>query len=85
MKKLEAINDTAARTCGEIKKKSFSSHVDCYVSTGFCDLSAKDKLQIFWPMRTSFVHPEVFSDAYSVAQICFSKTALSPEALNVPK
>jgi hypothetical protein len=62
--------ENPGRTCGEIKSEGFGSHVGCYVKTGFCELSGVDYLQIFWAMRSSMIHAEIYEDAYGVAKVC---------------
>lgn len=85
MNDFERPNDT--RNCGQIKSDSFGSHVGCYVQTGFCELNAFDKMQIFWAMRASAVHPEIYSDADGVLKACAekSKTTPSPAILSGQK
>ncbi len=43
--------------CKVIKDSAFQSHVNCYVNSGFCDLSNQDKLKIMktniWSLITS--------------------------------
>jgi len=72
---MEKFNETeketnGVRTCGAIKSDSFHSHVGCYVKTGFCELSLKDKAQIFWAMRSSLIHTEIYQDAIGVSKAC---------------
>ncbi|MBS1971023.1 MAG: hypothetical protein JSU04_11985 [Bdellovibrionales bacterium] len=62
--------ENSRRTCSEIKGDGFESHAGCYVKTGFCELSGADYLQIFWAMKSSAIHAEIFKDAHSVAKAC---------------
>ncbi len=32
--------------CDELDQKAFASHFDCYVSTGFCELTFRDQFEI---------------------------------------
>ncbi|HEY8270300.1 MAG TPA: hypothetical protein VIG33_05385 [Pseudobdellovibrionaceae bacterium] len=82
MQEFPEADDSVTRTCGEIKTTSFHSHVGCYISTGFCELSIAEQMQIFWPMRGSLIYTEVLRDAYSIAQVCAFRTTLNPEALS---
>lgn len=59
-----------SRTCDQVKAESFRSHVGCYVETGFCDLKASDVFQIFWAMKSSAKHIEIFQDAKGIAKAC---------------
>lgn len=85
MEEFQKANDSGPRICQDIKRDSFRSHVGCYVSTGFCELSAHDQAQIFWPMRSSLIYSEVLQDIYSIAQICASRIKPNPEGLSAPR
>jgi len=59
-----------SRTCRLVRSESFRSHVGCYVETGFCDLKSKDVLQVFWAMKSSARHLEIYQDAQGIVRAC---------------
>lgn len=67
------------RTCSAVKSDGFGSHAGCYVKTGFCELSGVDYIQIFWAMKSSVIHAEIFKDARSVAKACAQRGFHAPE------
>lgn len=73
------------RSCGEIKADSFHSHVGCYVDTGFCELSGLDYIQIFWAMKSSARHAEIYKDAQGIFKACAFRKGPSPEALSAQR
>lgn len=78
-------NTTSEKTCGDIRRKAFHQHIDCYMSTGFCDIQNQEKLRIVWGLRQSFLQKSVIQDAYAVAKLCAARKAQSPEDLNEPR
>lgn len=66
----KADEQNRSRSCDMVKSESFRSHVGCYVDTGFCDLKAYDVFQIFWAMKSSAKHIEIFQDAQGIAKAC---------------
>lgn len=83
---MNALESTAnEKTCGDIRRKAFHQHIDCYTSTGFCDIEGHEKLRIMWGLRQSFVQKAVIQDAYAVAKLCASRKAQSLEDLDEPK
>lgn len=85
MKASLEVNSSETKTCGQVKKDSFRSHLGCYRDTGFCDLSKRDKLKILWTLRSSFVHREALRQAYLVTQECSSRKGQSPEVPSVQR
>jgi hypothetical protein len=78
MNKLQEITEQDGLTCKDIKRDGFRSHADCYVTTGFCELSPRDQGKIAWAERRSFLHREVIMDAIRVNHLCAVKKAPIP-------
>lgn len=60
-------------TCGELKKRAFKDHVPCYIESGFCSLSNRDRKQILktiWPSLKSF---QVVLSGIETYKSCFGK------------
>ena len=58
-------------SCSELKKRAVQSHVPCYVESGFCSLSLKDKkavIQTIWPAIRNI---EIFSAGTQVLKECY--------------
>jgi len=41
------LNLQEVSSCDDLEKKAFATHFDCYARTGFCELNAVDKLELF--------------------------------------
>ncbi len=57
-------------SCKNFKKMAFQSHVPCYLSTGFCELSMKEKKKIFKMISGTLWRPEVLKSLSKVALAC---------------
>ncbi|MFS4460862.1 hypothetical protein [Bdellovibrio sp. HCB2-146] len=56
--------------CSGIRKAAMESHVGCYVETGFCELSFKDKAAILWGLRTALNAPEAWIEGIRLEKAC---------------
>lgn len=61
---------SSAKTCKKIKKEAFKSHVDCYVETGFCELSWSDRLKIARIAGKDAFLPQSISTEMQILSIC---------------
>ena len=63
--------------CDDLRKQALDSHVGCYKSTGFCELSGKDERQILRMTGGDVFRPSVLSLAFKVKSAC--EGASTPE------
>lgn len=61
---------TQGTQCNGIRKAAMESHVGCYVETGFCSLSFKDKTAILWGLRTALNAPEAWIEGIRLEKAC---------------
>lgn len=57
-------------TCGQLKRRAFKDHVPCYLESGFCHLSLRDKklvLKTIWP---SLTNPYVQAGGLRILRAC---------------
>ena len=58
-------------SCSELKQRAFQSHVPCYLESGFCSLSVRDKravIQAIWPATRN---SEIFSAGTEILKRCY--------------
>ena len=56
--------------CADLRKQALDSHVGCYKTTGFCELSGKDERQILRMTSGDLFRPSVLSLAIRVKSEC---------------
>ena len=66
------------QSCQNIRKVALDSHVGCYIDTGFCSLSFKDKSQIYWYLKDAIFDRQSIREAEELNAICFEKQFKSP-------
>lgn len=57
-------------SCQEDRKFAMDSHVDCYIKTGFCQLSLKDRASIIWMLRSALVLPITYMEGVELEYMC---------------
>lgn len=57
-------------TCKEYKAAAIKQHVPCYVDSGYCSLSKKDKLKVVKTIIASMWRPSLVSSALKVLKSC---------------
>ena len=60
-------------TCGELKTRAFRDHVPCYLESGYCDLSARDKRQVFKAVWPSLKNIHVILAGFKTNKACSGK------------
>jgi hypothetical protein len=71
--RLADIADQTADTpkaCKDLERLAFASHVDCYIETGFCDLSFLDKFAVAAVAGTALFNPESIKTEQAVSAAC---------------
>jgi len=56
--------------CTDAKQTAFREHGDCYVDTGFCQLSHKDQLHVAWFVKKEIRRPIVLKQGFSILSEC---------------
>lgn len=57
-------------SCEDLETKAFESHLDCYMETGFCDLSFADKLTVLRVAGLDALYPKTMEVSLKVAATC---------------
>jgi hypothetical protein len=57
-------------TCSQLKDAAFASHLPCYLETGFCSLSVKDKAAIMETIWPTLENVQVWTSGMSVLKQC---------------
>lgn len=57
-------------SCSNIEDAAFSTHVDCYVQTGFCDLSNSDRGWLIYETSWDMLYSESLRTAFAVNKAC---------------
>lgn len=57
-------------TCGQIRRKAFRDHVPCYVESGFCNLSLRDKRLIIKTALPALKNRFVIRDGLKILKAC---------------
>lgn len=65
-------------TCSELKARAFSGHVQCYYTSGFCELSNFDKRQVFQTIWPSLIETEVWENGRSILDSCMRRGPEGP-------
>lgn len=61
---------TDVLSCQENRRFAMDSHVGCYVETGFCQLSLKDRASIIWMLRSALVLPMTYIEGIELEYLC---------------
>lgn len=64
------VNDTREVSCAEDRDAAMDSHVHCYVDSGFCDLSLKERASIIWLLRSAMIMPMTYVEGLQVEYQC---------------
>lgn len=65
---LEKIDDN--NSCSSFKKESIKNHVPCYINSGYCELSKKDKLVVINTIKYSLYRPSLIKAGLAVLKNC---------------
>jgi hypothetical protein len=57
-------------TCENAAPVAIQSHVDCYVNNGFCDIQFRDRLVIFWEIKSELPDPEFQASMRQILRKC---------------
>jgi hypothetical protein len=57
-------------SCSMTQTQAIEGHENCYVSTGFCDISLEDKLKVVATVATQVIHPEIDLTFLKILQAC---------------
>lgn len=57
-------------TCKQLKKDSFKEHISCYADGGFCDLSKKDRKQIYKVIWPSLWRMKIIKTGIKLKKLC---------------
>ncbi|EQC45541.1 hypothetical protein [Bacteriovorax sp. Seq25_V] len=68
IQEMELISEAA--TCSAYKTKSVSKHVPCYISSGYCSLSKKDKRLVIKTIKGSLWRPSIIKAGLKVLSAC---------------
>lgn len=58
------------RGCSDLHRKAIDSHIGCYLSTGFCNLSVTDQASILRVTGADIFHPDVIGLSVRVQAAC---------------
>lgn len=68
----EAIRDTMdGKTCSEVNDAAIQSHVECYVASGYCDLSLGDRLRIGGELSLKDISFDIVGTLAEIEATCF--------------
>lgn len=75
----ERIGEVSARqTCSGIYSEAMHSHVGCYVDTGFCQLSTREKFRVYWYLKGALRDARTWQEAKLLNEACIR--TYGPEA-----
>jgi hypothetical protein len=57
-------------SCSSVEDAAFSTHVECYVQTGFCALTARDRAWLIYVTSWDMLHSEALRTAIAVDRAC---------------
>lgn len=67
----QSINhDTRELSCAADREAAMDSHVHCYIDSGFCDLSIKERAAIIWLLRSAMIMPMTYVEGLEVEYQC---------------
>lgn len=58
-------------TCSQLRKRAFKGHVPCYVESGFCNLSVKDKARVVKTIWPSIRNVYILASGINVMRACY--------------
>ncbi|HRO67040.1 MAG TPA: hypothetical protein PL182_05710 [Pseudobdellovibrionaceae bacterium] len=70
---VQELNDVGS--CNELRRRALHGHIDCYLHTGFCELSGRDQFQVLWELRSALGEVQTWQESYLLAQACSSARA----------
>jgi len=56
--------------CTDTKLTATEDHANCYLDTGFCELSRKDQLRVVWFVKKEVRNPRIFKQGLSILSQC---------------
>jgi len=57
-------------TCADLKTRAFRDHVPCYLESGYCNLSGRDKRQVIKAIWPSFKNIHVILAGFKTNEVC---------------
>lgn len=57
-------------SCDNVRAKAIDSHIPCYVESGFCELSLKDRQRIYDAVWRELRRPDFFAAAFKIQGHC---------------
>jgi hypothetical protein len=66
-------NHGSFRSCGDLHQRAIDSHVNCYLKTGFCDLSWADSIQILKVTSTDILNTDIIALSAKVNFACANR------------
>lgn len=65
---IEMTDESAS--CSHFKTRSISRHVPCYISSGYCELSKRDKSMVIKTIRGSLWRPSIIKAGLKILSQC---------------
>jgi hypothetical protein len=62
--------------CRQLRLQAFADHIPCYVDSGFCELSFRDKFKVFRLVKRTFLRPSMIATALKTLRRCRYSTKL---------
>jgi hypothetical protein len=69
----EKLIDNQKKSCAELEKIGFDSHIECYLQTGFCDLSWADYTTVFRSVGASLFEGSSFTTGVQIEYACLAR------------
>ena len=61
-------------TCDQVKSQAFDQHVPVYEKTGFCDIAAADRIQVYLDLHSAVLtNPGALANGLDVLKACGAK------------
>jgi hypothetical protein len=68
-------------TCDKVKRAGIDSHLGCYMSSGFCQMPIRDKMEVYYLLKTQAFSWDAILNSLSISDGCRSQNrSQSPKA-----
>lgn len=57
-------------SCSQLRKRAFKGHVPCYVESGYCNLSLRDKIQVTRTIWPSIRNVYILASGINILKAC---------------
>jgi hypothetical protein len=66
----EKVENMDERSCKNIRPYAVNSHIACYLSSGFCELTMAEKTRVIWTASNELIHSDIRQAGLETMKLC---------------